>query len=303
MGQIDRSRRRRGCAGALRHKICTASLDNAPLIDGSMKKAPLLRHVARRGDHGQSWHYPSRATPHSYYPASAPCEISETEQLSSSLNHWAVSLHEFHMSSQSSGDTRRMTSSGASPTQHLVNFRTLTPGRSAPAGLRKDAEDLDLPIAVGLLLGSSALGPPTPARAPAPPGTPGGSRGQGPKSWLAGSRATAESRGSDNRFARSIRKSTRKQDPRRFPGVARSCGRLSLEGCALALWQFGERFRAAGGIRRDEEVSRAYAARPEGRAKQRDSWMGRDDRTDRGKSREWRAWPDRTGAWLPLVLS
>ena len=34
MGQIDRSRRRRGCAGALRHKICTASLDNRPLIDG-----------------------------------------------------------------------------------------------------------------------------------------------------------------------------------------------------------------------------------------------------------------------------
>src|SRR5271157_2178726 len=34
MGKIDRSRRRRGCAGALRHKICTASLDNAPLIDG-----------------------------------------------------------------------------------------------------------------------------------------------------------------------------------------------------------------------------------------------------------------------------
>src|SRR5271157_2238003 len=34
MGKIDRSRRRRGCAGALRHKICTASLDNRPLIDG-----------------------------------------------------------------------------------------------------------------------------------------------------------------------------------------------------------------------------------------------------------------------------
>ncbi len=34
MGQIDRSRRRRGCAGALRHKICTASLDNRPLIHG-----------------------------------------------------------------------------------------------------------------------------------------------------------------------------------------------------------------------------------------------------------------------------
>src|SRR5271167_459459 len=34
MGKIDRSRRRRGCAGALRHKICTASLDNRHLIDG-----------------------------------------------------------------------------------------------------------------------------------------------------------------------------------------------------------------------------------------------------------------------------
>ena len=34
MGKIDRSRRRRGCAGAPRHKICTASLDNRPLIDG-----------------------------------------------------------------------------------------------------------------------------------------------------------------------------------------------------------------------------------------------------------------------------
>ena len=38
MGQIDRSRRRRGCAGALRHKICTASLDNAPLIDGFVRR-------------------------------------------------------------------------------------------------------------------------------------------------------------------------------------------------------------------------------------------------------------------------
>src|SRR5271165_2877952 len=34
MGKIDRSRRRSGCAGALRHKICTASLVNRPLIDG-----------------------------------------------------------------------------------------------------------------------------------------------------------------------------------------------------------------------------------------------------------------------------
>ena len=40
MGQIDRSRRRRGCAGALRHKICTASLDNAPLIDGFVRAPP-----------------------------------------------------------------------------------------------------------------------------------------------------------------------------------------------------------------------------------------------------------------------
>ncbi len=41
MGQIDRSRRRRGCAGALRHKICTASLDNAPLIDGFVSEVEL----------------------------------------------------------------------------------------------------------------------------------------------------------------------------------------------------------------------------------------------------------------------
>src|SRR5450759_1920593 len=42
MGKIDRSRRRRGCAGALRHKICTASLDNRPLIDGFVP--PLFYH-------------------------------------------------------------------------------------------------------------------------------------------------------------------------------------------------------------------------------------------------------------------
>jgi len=36
MGKIDRSRRRRGCAGAPRHKICTASLDTGPLIDASV---------------------------------------------------------------------------------------------------------------------------------------------------------------------------------------------------------------------------------------------------------------------------
>jgi hypothetical protein len=34
MGQIDRNRRRRGCAESPRHKLCTASLDIRPLIDG-----------------------------------------------------------------------------------------------------------------------------------------------------------------------------------------------------------------------------------------------------------------------------
>ena len=49
MGKIDRSRRRRGCAGAPRHKICTASLDNRPLIDGFVsalfchRQLPLLQ--------------------------------------------------------------------------------------------------------------------------------------------------------------------------------------------------------------------------------------------------------------------
>ena len=33
MGQIDRSRRRGGCAGNPPHKICTASLDTGSLID------------------------------------------------------------------------------------------------------------------------------------------------------------------------------------------------------------------------------------------------------------------------------
>ena len=49
MGKIDRSRRRRGCAGALRHKICTASLDNRPLIDGFVLPARY------RLDSSQAW--------------------------------------------------------------------------------------------------------------------------------------------------------------------------------------------------------------------------------------------------------
>src|SRR5262249_56050984 len=35
--QIDRRRRRRGCAGPPRHEICTASLDNRPPIDGFVR--------------------------------------------------------------------------------------------------------------------------------------------------------------------------------------------------------------------------------------------------------------------------
>jgi len=52
MGQIDRSRRRRGCAGALRHKICTASLDTGPLIDGFVLKNSSVEHAARGGSPG-----------------------------------------------------------------------------------------------------------------------------------------------------------------------------------------------------------------------------------------------------------
>jgi hypothetical protein len=33
MGQIDRRRRRGGCAGNLHYKICTTALDNGRLID------------------------------------------------------------------------------------------------------------------------------------------------------------------------------------------------------------------------------------------------------------------------------
>src|SRR5208282_1178909 len=49
MGKIDRSRRRRGCAGALRHKICTASLDNRPLIDGFVLLARFRLRIVLSG--------------------------------------------------------------------------------------------------------------------------------------------------------------------------------------------------------------------------------------------------------------
>src|SRR5271166_783600 len=60
MGQIDRSRRRRGCAGALRHKICTASLDNRPLIDGFLQTMGTARpfqnsHARSRRPCFQPW--------------------------------------------------------------------------------------------------------------------------------------------------------------------------------------------------------------------------------------------------------
>ena len=39
----------------------------------------------------------------------------------------------------------------------VVNARTLAPGRSAPADLKKDANGFDLPIALGLLLASGQV--------------------------------------------------------------------------------------------------------------------------------------------------
>jgi hypothetical protein len=46
MGQIDRSRRRRGCAGSLWHKFCTTSLDKGPLLDGCLPLTSLTATVA-----------------------------------------------------------------------------------------------------------------------------------------------------------------------------------------------------------------------------------------------------------------
>jgi hypothetical protein len=40
-----------------------------------------------------------------------------------------------------------------------MNTRTPAPGRSAPAGLKKDAGGFDLPIALGLLLGNGQIAP------------------------------------------------------------------------------------------------------------------------------------------------
>ena len=53
------------------------------------------------------------------------------------------------------------------------------------------------------------------------------------------------------------------------------------------------RFRAAGGIRRDEEVSRGHAAQPERGSARKDPWIGRDNRADRA------SWP--SGGPGPIV--
>ena len=49
------------------------------------------------------------------------------------------------------------TLSESSVLEHAVNVRTLSPGRSAPADRKKDANGFDLPIALGLLLASGQV--------------------------------------------------------------------------------------------------------------------------------------------------
>ncbi len=49
------------------------------------------------------------------------------------------------------------TESGLSKPRQPVNSHILAPGRSAPADLKKDANGFDLPIALGLLLGSAQV--------------------------------------------------------------------------------------------------------------------------------------------------
>ena len=51
----------------------------------------------------------------------------------------------------------RTTPPGGPLAEQLVNARTLAPGRSAPADLKKDANGFDLPIALGLLLASGQV--------------------------------------------------------------------------------------------------------------------------------------------------
>ena len=51
----------------------------------------------------------------------------------------------------------RTTLPGSPRKEQVVNFRTLAPGRSAPADLKKDANGFDLPIALGLLLASGQV--------------------------------------------------------------------------------------------------------------------------------------------------
>src|SRR5271157_5175774 len=52
---------------------------------------------------------------------------------------------------------RRTTGSESTRRSQAVNIRTLSPGRSAPADLKKDANGFDLPIALGLLVASGQV--------------------------------------------------------------------------------------------------------------------------------------------------
>ncbi len=64
---------------------------------------------------------------------------------------------------QSSGDaipnsiTLESTESGSSPVEHAVNARTSPLRKRTPADVKKDANGFDLPIALGLLLGSAQV--------------------------------------------------------------------------------------------------------------------------------------------------
>ena len=57
----------------------------------------------------------------------------------------------------STWDKPRKTSPESTQRDQPVNVRTLSPGRSAPADLKKDANGFDLPIALGLLLASGQV--------------------------------------------------------------------------------------------------------------------------------------------------
>src|SRR5271157_4837861 len=61
---------------------------------------------------------------------------------------------------------RRTTGSESTRRSQAVNIRTLSPGRSAPADLKKDANVFDLPIALGLLVATARSPSTGPASTP-----------------------------------------------------------------------------------------------------------------------------------------